>query len=74
MALFSKDNFIVPYSDGDQMVFIQDINDFVVYKVRPWNVTASYVQDVFIILKTTALMVVIFFMLYNVIYSRHDVS
>lgn len=52
MALFSKNNFLVPYSDGDQMVFIQDTNDFVIYKVKPWNVTASYVQDVNIILKT----------------------
>lgn len=52
MALFSKDNFIVPYSEGDQLIFFQDINDFVVYKVRPWNITASYVQDVYIILKT----------------------
>lgn len=52
MSIFSKNNFLLPYSSGDQMVFIQNVNDFVIYKVKPWNVTASYVQDVNIILKT----------------------
>lgn len=51
MALHSKDKFLVPISEGDQTVFIQDVNSKITFEIIPWRVTATYHSGCYIIIK-----------------------
>ena len=51
MALHSKETFIVPISEGDTQIFIQDVNSKISFEINPWRVTATYHQSCFIVVK-----------------------
>ncbi len=43
MALHDKDTFIRPYSTGDTLIIIQDIEKRVTFEIKPWHVNVLYV-------------------------------
>lgn len=53
--LHSKDDFLLPISEGDTKLFIQDVNGDITFSFNPWRVTSTYYKgvDVFIKLQGT---------------------
>jgi hypothetical protein len=44
--LHSKDDFLLPISEGDTKIFIQDVNGDITFSFNPWRVTSTYYKDV----------------------------
>ena len=51
MALHSKEKFLIPISNGDKVIFVQDVNMKVSFEINPWRVTATYHSGCYIIVK-----------------------
>jgi len=44
MSLHDPNTFIRPYSPGDTLIIIQNVDDIVTYEIKPWHVNSLYVK------------------------------
>lgn len=51
MALHSKDDFLLPISEGDTKIFIQDVSGNITFSFNPWRVTSTYYRGINIYIK-----------------------
>lgn len=51
MTLHTKDDFLLPISQGDTKIFIQDIDGNITFSFNPWRVTSTYYGGVNIYVK-----------------------
>lgn len=44
MAIHKESTFIRKYSEGDELIIIQNDNNSVTYEIKPWNVNSIYIK------------------------------